>query len=69
MINNKGIHGKFTCKVNTDYAVIGASIGARRGVDSRYFNGAISSLDIYIDKQSVPDVLRSLLVSRRTITM
>ena len=69
MINNKEIHGKFTCKVNTDYAVIGASIGAKGGVNYHYFNGSISSLDIYIDKQSVPDVLRSLLVSRRAIKM
>ena len=64
MVNNKEIHGKFTCKGNTGSSVIGASIGARGGVNSRYFNGAISSLDIYIDKQSVPDVLRSLLVSQ-----
>ena len=69
MINNEEIHEKFTCKVNTDYAVIGASIGARRSVNSHYFNGDIISLGIFIDKQSVPDVLRSLLVSRRTIKM
>ena len=69
MVNNKEIHGKFNCKENTGSSFVGASIGARGGVNSRYFNGAISSLDIYIDKQSVPDVLRSLLVSRRAIKM
>ena len=64
MINDMEIHGKFTSKRNPIYSVVGFSVGARQD-KTRYFNGAISSIGVYVSQHSIPDCLRDLLVSRR----
>ena len=69
MINNNEIHGVFTCvKANLASTVGGVSIGARgNAVNKRHFNGAISSIDIYVNETRIPDGLRNLLVSSQMI--
>ncbi len=67
MINDMEIHGKFTSKRTPKYSVGGFSIGARDGKIPRFLNGDISSVDVYVNQHSIPDHLRTLIVSRRII--